>query len=116
MSLLAKKAIILTGFMGCGKSTVGAALATLSNFQLYHTDTMIESQTQTTISEIFETRGEADFRALEKTLCADLAQYAPCIFSTGGGTVLDPDNFRNLAKVGTVFFSRYPIRCHPETA
>jgi len=95
--------------MGCGKSTIGTALSTLSRYPLYHTDTLIETQGQTSIPQIFEQHGEAHFRALEKKLCADLYRYLPCIFSTGGGTVLDPDNFQSLASVGTIFFLDTPL-------
>ena len=62
------KSIVLTGMMGCGKSTIGKILAEKLNTQILEIDNLIESQEKTTISEIFKTKGEKYFRQLEEKI------------------------------------------------
>lgn len=59
------KNIILIGYMGCGKSTVGQCLAKMLDFTFVDTDAFIETQQQRTISDIFAIEGEEKFRQLE---------------------------------------------------
>ena len=80
------KNIILIGFMGCGKSTVGKALSELSGFPLVDTDAYIEEKFGITVSQFFEKYGEAKFRKTEaQVLCELLENGEEKIISTGGG-------------------------------
>ncbi len=84
--------IVLIGMPSCGKSTVGKALAKLTNRAFLDTDTWIEQSTGKPIPQIIETRGEAAFRALETAALAELAKQSGKVIATGGGIVTIPDN------------------------
>jgi len=84
--------IILFGFMGTGKTTVGEKLAEELGWSFLDMDVLIEQREKRTISSIFETDGEARFRQIEKQLVAELARKEKHVISTGGGVVLDPEN------------------------
>ena len=79
--------IVLCGFMGCGKSSVGQELARLLNKPFADTDVIIEQNEGITIPEIFERRGEIGFRAAEHSACAYAAKLQNCVISTGGGAL-----------------------------
>jgi len=95
--------IILTGFMGTGKSTVGRLLAKKTGYRFVDTDTLIEQQTGKTITEIFTTQGEKAFRHLETELVKKLAKKGGQVIATGGGLVLNPDNVKELSRTGKIF-------------
>ena len=95
--------IILTGFMGTGKSTVGRLLAEKIGYRFVDTDTLIEQQTKATISEIFATQGEKTFRQLETDLVKKLAAENRQVIATGGGLVLNQDNVAELSRTGQIF-------------
>jgi shikimate kinase len=95
--------IVLTGFMGTGKSTVGRMLAKRLKYQFVDTDALIESRENRSVAQIFEQSGEAAFRALEKATAAELAGREQLVISTGGKMLLDPDNLRELSRNGRVF-------------
>jgi shikimate kinase len=95
--------IILTGFMGTGKSTVGRLLAKKTGYRFVDTDTLIEQQTGKTITEIFTTQGEKAFRNLETELVKKLAKKGGQVIATGGGLVLNPDNVKELSRTGKIF-------------
>ena len=95
------KNIVLFGFMGCGKSTVGALLAQQTGRLLLDTDGYLESQAGRTIPEIFAADGEAAFRRMEKKVCAALAGRDGLVVCCGGGTVLDEGNAVWLGKGGS---------------
>lgn len=85
-------AVILVGFMGAGKSTVGRALARKLHQAHHDLDDLIVKAAGKTIPEIFDERGDAGFRQLEHdTLIQALADTD--ILSTGGGTPMQPANF-----------------------
>ena len=85
--------IILIGFMGAGKTTVGKALAKKMGLELLDTDSLIEEQAGVTISEMFETQGEAAFRAAEtKMLERLLDRQSRAVISVGGGLPLREEN------------------------
>ena len=90
--------LALTGFMGVGKSTVGRHLADYLSFQFKDTDEIIEERNKSTISEIFDSRGESYFRALEKKLIEEMLGWNQCVISTGGGVVAFEDNMLQLKK------------------
>ena len=68
-----KRNLILCGFMGCGKSTIGPLLARMSSRRFVDMDSYIESQAGKSVSAIFAEEGEAHFRALEKEACEALS-------------------------------------------
>ena len=84
---LTVRRIVLTGFMGAGKSTVGALLAERLGWRFMDTDALIEAQTRTTIAEIFAERGENAFRALETSAVRDSAHVEHLVLALGGGAV-----------------------------
>src|SRR5579871_148086 len=89
-------AIYLVGFMGCGKSTVGRALAEELGWKFTDLDEEIERGAQTTISEIFATRGEPAFRELESAALREHVRVVrmgrPQVISLGGGAFLSEEN------------------------
>lgn len=88
--------IVLTGFMGTGKSVVGRRLAERLTLPFVDLDDAIETTAGMTIPEIFASEGESGFRRRERELIASLANRGSCIVATGGGAVLDPENVQNL--------------------
>jgi shikimate kinase / 3-dehydroquinate synthase len=98
-----KSNIVLTGFMGTGKTTVGQLLARQLGYDFVDTDVLIEQRTGKTIPEIFEQMGEAAFRKMEADLARELANRQGVVISTGGRLMLDPDNAAALARTGRVF-------------
>lgn len=97
------KNIVLTGFMGTGKSTVGRMLAKRLKYQFVDTDGLIEFRQNRTVAQIFEQSGEAVFRAMEKEVAAELSAQEGLVISTGGKMLLDQDNLRELSRNGRVF-------------
>ncbi|MFH2068503.1 MAG: shikimate kinase [Candidatus Omnitrophota bacterium] len=96
--------IILTGFMGAGKSVTGKILARQLNLKFIDTDHLIEEKAGRSIKEIFHLQGEPFFRSLEKKVVAAVARKDGVVIAVGGGAILDPGNRRNLKKNGTVIF------------
>ncbi|MGB5231078.1 MAG: 3-dehydroquinate synthase [Desulfoprunum sp.] len=98
-----RKNIILTGFMGTGKTTVGKVLATRLEREFIDTDTLIEQRQGRTIPEIFSELGESAFRRMEADLAKELGQRQGLVISTGGRFMLDPENVKALSRTGRVF-------------
>ena len=98
----ANKNIVLIGFMGTGKSTVGKVLAKRTGRTLVDIDQKIEDKEKKRISEIFEKDGEAAFRKLEKQTIGRAVLDSNLVITTGGGAVLDPENFEALKKRGVL--------------
>ncbi len=94
--------VILTGFMGVGKTTVGRQLAVLTERRFVDADDLIVERAEMSIPEIFATKGEAAFRALESEVCRDLATEQGLVIATGGGMLVDPANRALLEKTGLV--------------
>ncbi len=94
--------IILTGFMGTGKSTVGRIVADILDYDFLDTDSVVESR-YGTVSEIFAEHGESGFRELEHKVAMDLADRTGLVIATGGGLMLNPDNVAVLSASGRVF-------------
>lgn len=95
-----KSNIVLTGFMGTGKSTVGKKLAADLGWTFIDTDEEIEKVTGLKIPGIFKERGESAFREAERVMIRSLAQREHCVISTGGGTILDERNREVLSAGG----------------
>jgi len=96
------RAIILTGFMGTGKSVVAELLSQRWGLGNVDTDAMIEEQVGTSIAEIFATRGEQHFRDLETEILTQLAGQCGLIISTGGGMLLRERNVELLRQMGPI--------------
>ncbi len=94
--------VILVGFMGAGKSTVGRLLARRLGLCFVETDDMITAREGTSIPEIFAARGEAYFRGLETAVLDGLADKHGHVVSTGGGFPCRPGVIERLRTLGTV--------------
>lgn len=104
--------VILIGYMGCGKSTIGKKLSFRLKMPYVDTDKLIENEQKTTISQIFESRGEQAFRDMEtrcvKNLFENKQDY---VIAVGGGLPLREENRKLLADLGKVIY----LRAKPET-
>lgn len=98
----ADRNIVLTGFMGTGKSTVGRRLAKRLGFEWVDTDRLIEER-HGSIPEIFARAGEAVFRGIERNIATELAPLTRHVISTGGRMLLDPENIRVFSRTGRIF-------------
>ena len=96
--------VVLFGFMGCGKSTVGALLARKTGRPLLDTDGYLEQKYGRSIPQIFASDGEEAFRRMERQVCRELAGRESLILCCGGGTVLDEENADILAQSGVMVF------------
>lgn len=94
--------IVLIGFMGTGKSTVGRELAQMLGFEFFDSDAEIEKQAGMPIKDIFMHQGESYFRQLESKAIAGLAKHSNCVIATGGGVVLSEGNMNALRGSGTI--------------
>src|SRR5512143_2336464 len=95
--------IVLTGFMGTGKTTVGRLLAAQLGYEFVDTDVLIEARLGRPISQVFAELGEAAFRQMEADLAQELANREGLVISTGGRLMLDPANVAALSRQGRVF-------------
>jgi 3-dehydroquinate synthase len=94
--------IVLTGFMGTGKTTVGRIVADQLGYEFVDTDRVIEER-HGKIADVFRILGEDGFRRIERELAAELADRQRLVISTGGRMMLDPQNVANLSRNGRVF-------------
>ncbi|GAB6171419.1 shikimate kinase [Paradesulfitobacterium aromaticivorans] len=101
--------IILTGFMGTGKSTVGRRLARTLGWDFIDTDSEIERITEMSVAEIFRRHGETRFRSEENLMVKRLMTRENCVIATGGGTVLNPENQAILSGIGVVISLYAPV-------
>ncbi len=106
------KNILLVGFMGCGKSTIGRELHLSLGYPLFDTDHDIEKQEGKKIPQIFAEEGEDHFRQLETQFLKNLIhqQTQHSIISTGGGIITRPENIPLLRQLGFVVW----LSCSPE--
>ena len=97
--------IALIGLRGAGKSTLGAALAQRLSVPFLELDRLIEQESGLTLSLIFDFRGQAGFRELERRFLEDVLQRYPCfVLATGGSLVSEPGTFERL--LASCFTSR----------
>ncbi len=94
--------VVLTGFMGTGKTSTGRLLADLLGLEFVDTDELIE-QRHGPIDDIFAQRGEAEFRALENEVATELGARSGLVIATGGRLMLDPKNHEALGRTGRIF-------------
>lgn len=92
--------VVLIGFMGTGKSSIGKMLAVRLGCAFLDLDHHIERQEGKTVFEIFEDEGEAHFRSLEQRVVREIAVRKNLVLATGGGTVQDEGNRRILRDWG----------------
>lgn len=101
--------ISIIGMPGCGKSTIGAALAKKLGKTFIDLDAEIERRTGHNIPDIFAQEGEAAFRRYEAETLADVAKQNRQIIACGGGIIKSPANVRALRQNGPVLWVRRPI-------
>lgn len=94
--------LILTGFMGTGKSSVGRLIAHVCRRPFIDTDKEIEKRTHRKIKDIFATDGEAAFRALERRCVAEWLPESGAVIATGGGILTSPGMCEELRSRGVV--------------
>ncbi len=103
--------LILTGFMGTGKTTVGALVAAHMGRVFYDMDAVIEQRTGMAISGIFSQESEPYFRAIERGLCYEMALQQNLVIATGGGALVDESNYTVMSKTGVIVC----LTAHPAT-
>jgi len=103
------KNIVLTGFMGCGKTTVGQAVAAKLGIRFIDLDAEIERAAGISISDIFALHGEAYFRELETKEIKKVSALQSCVIATGGGAVINAENINALRKGGIIFYLKRDI-------
>ena len=96
--------LVLTGFMGTGKTSVGRILAARGDLRWLDTDALLAERHGHSVSAIFTKEGEGRLREYETVLCRELAEQDGLLITTGGGTLLRPEN-------ATVFAERALIVC-----
>lgn len=98
------KNVVLIGMPGCGKSTVGRALAKLLDRPFVDCDAQLEKVLGMPPGEYITHFGEAAFRAQETALLKELGKASGLVISTGGGCVTRPENYPHLHQNGTIIF------------
>lgn len=97
------KNIVLVGFMGTGKTTVGKEIARDLGMQFINTDDMIEKKAGMPIDDIFFKKGESYFRQLEREVMIDASANDYSVIDTGGGAVINELNVNDLKREGVLF-------------
>ena len=105
--------VYLVGFMGSGKSTVGRALAKRLGWSFYDLDEEIEAAEKTTIAELFEARGEAEFRRVESAILREHVKWIergrPAVLALGGGTFIESANRQLICGNGIAIWLDCPF-------
>ena len=96
--------IILIGYMGSGKTTVGKALSKETGMMFYDLDWYIESLMRKTVAQIFAEKGEEGFRKIEHNMLHEVAEFENVIISCGGGTPCFFDNIDYINQQGEVVY------------
>ncbi len=104
------KRIILIGYMGAGKTTIGKALSKELGLVFYDLDWYIESRMRKTVAQIFAEKGEEGFRKIEYNMLHEVAEFENVIISCGGGTPCFFDNMDYLNRQGMVVY----LKADPE--
>lgn len=96
------KNIFLTGFMGCGKTSVGRVLAERLGWAFVDLDQVIVDEAGASIKEIFAEKGEPAFRELESRMLVKIAMRPSQVVSTGGGVVINRGNRAVMREYGSI--------------
>lgn len=103
------KRIIIIGYMGAGKTTVGRVLARELGLEFYDLDWYIESRMRKTVKQIFDEVGEEGFRKIEHNMLHEVAEFENVVLSCGGGTPCFFDNMAYMNRQGdTVYLKATP--------
>ena len=105
------KSIILIGYMGSGKTTVGRQLAQTLGRTFYDLDWYIEMRYHRSVAQLFAERGEEGFRELERNMLHEAAEFEDIVLSCGGGTPCFFDNMQYIRSVGESVY----LKATPET-
>jgi shikimate kinase len=103
------KSIVFMGMMGTGKSTLGRVLATSLSAPFYDSDRLIETKTGQSIADIFTSKGEAAFRAIEQDVILPLLEKPPSVIAVGGGSVTVPAIRHSILQHGIVICLTAPV-------
>jgi len=98
--------IILIGYMGAGKTTIGKILAKDLGIPFYDLDWYIETRMRKKVKQIFDERGEEGFRIIEKNMLHEVAEFEDVVVACGGGTPCFFDNMDYLVGQGDVVYLR----------
>lgn len=98
--------IILIGYMGAGKTTIGRILAKDLGIPFYDLDWYIETRMRKKVKQIFDERGEEGFRIIEKNMLHEVAEFENVVLACGGGTPCFFDNMDYLVGQGDVVYLR----------
>lgn len=101
--------IILVGFMGAGKTTLGKELAEKLGIPFYDSDVLIEKSTDSSISSIFFNHGELYFRNLEKEVIDKLPKISSFVLAVGGGLPCFHNLMETLNAIGTTIYLKHDI-------
>ena len=104
-----KRHIVLCGFMGSGKTTIGRKLARLTGLDFVDADQYLEAQEGKKISDIFADEGEAYFRDRETAYIQELSRREGIVLSLGGGAVLRPENVKAVRETGLLIHLDTPF-------
>ena len=96
--------IILLGYMGAGKTTIGKALAKELGIMFYDLDWYIESRMRRTVAQIFSDEGEEGFREIERNMLHEVAEFEDVVISRGGGTPCFYDNMDYMNAQGDTIY------------
>lgn len=102
--------IVLTGFMGSGKTSIGMELSRRLGYQFIDTDTLIEEKEGIPISLIFKEKGEDYFREVEQAIVEEVSKMTDAVIATGGGVIKNKRNVENLQKRGIIIW----LKTEPE--
>lgn len=103
--------IFLVGFMGCGKTTLGRALAKSTGRMFVDLDFYIEQRFRRSVAQIFAEKGEAEFRRLESELLREVGEFRDVVVSCGGGTPCHDDNMEYMNSRGLTVWLRASDEC-----
>ena len=101
--------LLLTGFMGAGKTTVGELLAARLGVPFRDLDRLVEARSGRTVRELFESLGEAEFRRLEVEALAEECRHDPGVIALGGGTLSAPGGVERVKRSGFLVWLHPPF-------
>ena len=96
--------IFLTGYMGCGKSTIGRKVAALIGIHFIDLDKYIEERNFKSVPDIFAQEGEASFREKERQALHEVSQFEDIVIGTGGGAPCYFDNMQKMNEAGITIY------------